>query len=492
MEQRVHARRAAAASLLRDSWPWALCVAAALAALRMPRLGLAASWPGLEAGEWLVLACGALGIVRNLRTAHETAARLGWQQSHDALTGLLNRAEFEQRLTRCLGRPAHALLFADIDQFRVINQTCGHDAGDAMLRRVAALLQQSLREADLVARLGADEFAVLLAECPAGEALRVADQLRVELASSRFVHGSRAFAMAASIGVVELGAGWRAASAALDAAEAACGLAKEHGRNRTQLHRPGDAELALRDGLLQWVARIQEALDQGRLCLYAQPIAPAQPGSDDSRHVELLLRMLDDQGRILSPAQFLPAAERFGMMTPIDRWVVGAAFERLARAAPHAPALCCINLSAASLCDERFAEFVLGERERLGVQASRVCFEITETAVMSQFHKALRCIELLREQGFRFALDDFGTGMSSFAYLKRLPVDFLKIDGSFVKDMLHDPVAFAMVEAIHHIGQVMGIRTVAEFVEHDDARRSLGAIGVDYVQGYGIGRPAPF
>lgn len=481
--------------MLRESWPYAGCLVVSLAALWLPRPRFPGDWSSVQLGAWLVLACAAIGIARNLhrplRAASRAPAGTSCGHANDPLTGLLHRAGFEQRVERRSGHVPHALLFVDVDQFRVVNHACGHEVGDALLRRVAAVLQGSLRDGDVVGRLGADEFGVLLPGCRADDAALVADKLCRALAGARFVHDGRSFPMGASIGVVELGGQWRQVSAALDAAEAACGLAKEHGRNRVHLHRAGDAELALREGMLQWVERIQHALDHGRLCLYAQPIAPAVPQAEPAVHIELLLRMLDEQGRVVAPTDFLPAAERFGMMSAIDRWVVAAAFERLGAAA-SAPALCAINLSASSLCDEHFLEFVLAERQRHGVQASGVCFEITETAVISHFPNALRCIERLRETGFRFALDDFGTGMSSFAYLKRLPVDFLKIDGAFVKDMLNQPVDLAMVEAINHIGHVLGLRTVAEFVEDDDIRRRLGDIGVDFVQGYGIGRPAPF
>lgn len=442
---------------------------------------------------------GAVLVLRDVGDEREAAQRLSYQQAHDAVTGLLNRAEFGQRVARCLecaqqagAAACDALLFLDLDQFRVVNESCGHAAGDALLRQVAGLLEGRLRGRDAVARLGGDEFGVLLCGCGAEDALRIAEMLRQALGELRFDHGGRSFPVAASLGVVELDASWREASGALSAAEAACGLAKEHGRNRVHLHRPGDAELARREGMLHWVARIQDALDRDRLRLYAQPIAPAAPGADDPRHLELLLRMLDDDGQVVSPMAFLPAAERFSMSTAIDRWVVGSAFEQLGAAGDAGPALCAINLSAASLSDERFLQFVLDQCQLRGVEPSRVCFEITETAVISQFQQALRFIEGLRALGFRFALDDFGTGMSSFAYLKQLPVDFLKIDGSFVKDMLRDPIDRAMVEAINHVGHVMGIRTVAEFVEHEDTRNCLHEIGVDFVQGYGIGKPAPF
>lgn len=442
---------------------------------------------------------GAVLVLRDVAPEREAAQRLSHQQAHDTVTGLLNRVEFETRVARCLERSelrersaGDALLFVDLDQFRIVNQSCGHGAGDELLRRVAGVLEQHLRAGDSVARMGGDEFGVLLVGCASEDALRVAEKLRQAVGELRFEHGGRSFPVAASIGVVELDGAWREASAALSAVEAACGLAKEHGRDRVHLLLPGDVELAMREGMLQWVARIQDALDHDRLRLYAQPIAPAVKVPDAPLHVELLLRMLDDEGRLVSPMAFLPAAERFSMTTAIDRWVVASAFARLGAAGDRAPALCAINLSAASLSDERFLQFVLDEAARCGVQAARVCFEITETAVISDFQKALRFIERLRALGFRFALDDFGTGMSSFAYLKQLPVDFLKIDGSFIKDMLHDPIDRAMVEAIHHVGRVMGLRTVAEFVEHDATRRCLCDIGVDFVQGYAIGKPAPF
>ncbi len=485
--------RARMATASRESWPYAACLLLALGAA-----WLAAAHPALRAAALLAVPLCLLGLWLNLRAAH-AARRLQYQQAHDTVTGLLNRPEFEQRVARCVraapqpgSSPRDALLFLDLDQFRVVNHSCGHAAGDALLRQVAERIERSLRGRDAVSRLGGDEFGVLLCGCGAEDAVRIAEMLRQSLVELRFDHGGRSFPVSASIGVVELDGSWREASGVLSAAEEACSLAKEHGRNRVHLHRTGDAELEQREGMLQWVARIQDALDRDRLRLYAQVIAPAVPRDDAPRHVELLLRMLGAEGELISPMAFLPAAERFSMSTAIDRWVVGQAFEQLGAAGEGGPALCAINLSAASLSDERFLKFVLEQCERHGVEPSRVCFEITETAVISHFRKALGFIEGLRALGFRFSLDDFGTGMSSFAYLKQLPVDFLKIDGSFVKDMLDDPIDRAMVEAIHHVGHVMGIRTVAEFVEHDATRKCLQEIGVDYVQGYGIGKPAPF
>ena len=485
--------RARMAVASRQSWAYAACLLPALGAA-----WLAAAHPALRAAALPVVSWCLLGLWLSLRAAR-AARRWHYQQAHDAVTGLLNRSEFEQRVARCLRvvpqrdpSARAALLFLDLDQFRVVNHCCGHAAGDALLRQVAKLLDRPVHGRVAVSRLGGDAFGLLLGDCGAQDAVRIAESLRQEIGDLRFDHGGRSFPVSASMGVVELDAAWNEASGVLNAAEQACSLAKEHGRNRVHLLRPGDAELVQREGMLHWVARIQDALDRDRLCLYAQVIAPAVPQADAPRHVELLLRMLDAEGDVVSPMVFLPAAERFSMSTAIDRWVVERSFAQLGAAGDAGPALCAINLSAASLSDERFLKFVLEQCERHGVEPSRVCFEITETAVISQFQKALGFIEGLRALGFLFALDDFGTGMSSFAYLKQLPVDFLKIDGSFVKDMLHDPIDRAMVEAIHHVGHVMGIRTVAEFVEHDETRQCLQAIGVDFVQGYGIGKPAPF
>jgi len=386
----------------------------------------------------------------------------------------------------------HAMLYLDLDQFKIVNDSCGHAAGDELLRQVAALLKNRLRASDSLGRLGGDEFGVLLDNCPPEHALKIAEQLRQAVIDYRFSSAQRSFTIGVSIGLVNLDEAFPDLTAVLNAADSACYVAKENGRNRVQIYHPSDSELALRHGMMQWVTRVHEALDEGRLCLYAQRIVPARGPAGPRLHVELLLRMVERDGRLVPPMAFLPAAERFNLMPTLDRWVLRTAFEALARLEPGSVDTCAINLSGTSLCDDKFVETVQAEARRCGIAPATICFEITETAVISNLSKASHLIQALRRQGFRFSLDDFGAGMSSFGYLKQLPVDYLKIDGEFVKDMLNDPIDAAMVEAINHIGHVMGMQTIAEFVEDDALAERLRTIGVDFLQGYGIGRPMPF
>jgi diguanylate cyclase (GGDEF)-like protein/PAS domain S-box-containing protein len=439
---------------------------------------------------------GAVIVFHDMRRERQYAARLSHLASHDALTGLLNRREFEQRLRAVLddsddGEAHHAVLYLDLDQFKVVNDTCGHAAGDELLRQVGALLRPRLREGDTLARLGGDEFGVLLAHCPPEHALRIADNLRRTIADFRFAWQRRAFTVGVSIGVVNVAHGPRTLSGVLSAADAACYMAKDKGRNRVQVYRPEDSEIAMRHGEMEWVNRIHRALAENRLRLYAQPIVPLQ-GADEP-HQELLVRLLDERNEIIPPMAFIPAAERYNLMPSIDRWVIRTAFAALAgRVAAGDGVMHAINLSGASIGDEQFLDFVRDQFDRYRVPHAAVCFEITETTAVTNLSRAAEFIGGLRASGCRFALDDFGVGVSSFTYLKHLPVDFLKIDGSFVKGMLQDPVDAAMVEAIHRIGRVTGKQTIAESVETPAVRDALAAVGVDYAQGYGIAHPAPF
>lgn len=438
---------------------------------------------------------GVVLVLRDVSRERADAARLSYQASHDEVTGLLNRREFERRLglaiegARAQGEQ-HALMMIDLDQFKIVNDTCGHAAGDELLRQVATLLKQQLRDADSLGRLGGDEFGVLLGHCAPSPAARIAETLRHTLADFRFVASGKPFPISASIGLVHLDDAAIDRAGALSAADSACHVAKEFGRNRVHAYHVSDGELAARQDMMGWVTRIQEALDEDRLCLDAQPILPADPDRHEPAHVELLLRMVHRDGRLVAPMAFIPTAERYGLMPSIDRWVVRTAFARIA--AEATPGVYAINLSGVSVGDERFLDVVRREQQRFGIDPSRICFEITETAAISNLDRAIHFMSTLRDMGFRFALDDFGAGMSSFGYLKHLPVDYLKIDGAFVKDMLSDPIDAAMVEAIHRIGQVMGMRTIAEFVDDPRVRERLAAIGVDFVQGFGVGRPQPF
>lgn len=441
---------------------------------------------------------GAVMVLHDMTRERQFVASLSWQASHDALTGLANRREFEYRLAQLLARMLrqsgrHALMFLDLDQFKLVNDTCGHAAGDELLRQVCMGLQHHLREGDTLARLGGDEFGVILENCPSEAALRVAEALRETVQDLRFAWGGRSFSISVSIGLVQIPPGQASLADLLRTADLACYSAKEKGRNRVHTFQPGDSELSVRVGEMSWVQRIHRALEENRFCLYAQRIVALQGEQED--HLEILLRLQDEDGQLIGPGSFIPAAERYGLMPLIDRWVVRHTLEALARmqaSQAEAPPSCAVNLSGASIGDHEFLGFIREQFLAHGVAPQSICFEITETAAIANLADATRFINELKVLGCRFSLDDFGAGMSSFMYLKHLPVDFLKIDGSFVRDMLEDPIDRAMVEVINHIGHVLGKLTVAEFVESEAILAALREIGIDFAQGYVLGRPQPF
>lgn len=435
---------------------------------------------------------GVVLVFHDVTQAHAMAQRMDWAATHDALTGLVNRTEFEFRLA-ALVEPAdaeHALLYIDLDQFKVVNDTCGHSAGDQMLCQITSLMQARLREADTFARLGGDEFGVLLEHCGLEAALRVGENLLAGLAGFRFAWEGKSFQVGASIGLVQITDAAMSPAHLMAAADTACYAAKDAGRNRIRTYHAGDDELLHRTGEMSWVSRINRAIDEDRLRLYWQPVVPLAPRDGEAAHGEILLRMLDDEGRLVSPGAFLPAAERYHLMRRIDRWVVENALQWLA-AHPEDTRHVAINLSGQSLGDASFLDDVTSEIRRSGLEPRRICFEITETAAIAHLAHARRFIEALRGLGCRFALDDFGSGLSSFGYLKNLPVDFLKIDGSFVRNLLHSPIDEAMVRSINHLGHVMGLATIAEFVETVEIGLYLKEMGVDYAQGYAIAEPMP-
>ncbi len=424
-------------------------------------------------------------------------AKVRYQANHDALTGLISRYEFEQRVTRLLSslskeHTAHAMCFLDLDQFKVINDTCGHAAGDELLRQIGRVLQETIRKRDTLARLGGDEFGVLMEHCTLEQAHRVADDILNAIMDYQFFWDDNAFRIGVSIGLVAITEASGNFTDIFKRADAACYLAKDLGRNRIHAYHPDDTELAVRHGEMQWVGRIHRALNEDRYCLYAQPIVPL----DDSehRHYEMLLRMIDETGKVVPPGTFLPAAERYNLIGILDRWVVENALTLLAQNPPFTDRIhfISINLSGQSLTSGDFLDFIREQIRNTGIEASKVCFEVTETLAISNLVAARTFINSLKDLGCHFALDDFGSGLSSFGYLKNLPVDYLKIDGMFVKDIVDDPIDHAMVKSINEIGQVMGMQTIAEFVENDEIKVMLGEIGVDYVQGYGVGKPLPF
>jgi diguanylate cyclase (GGDEF)-like protein len=432
--------------------------------------------------------------MRDVTEASLAAQETAYQATHDSLTGLLNRREFERRLTLMLKHAKdqerqHALCYIDLDQFKVVNDTCGHSAGDELLGQLSALLKSRLRDRDTLARLGGDEFGVILGECPLDQALRIANELREIIQDYRYSWGTRLFRIGASIGVVPITCACADPAYVLSAADNACYAAKEQGRNRVHVFEPGSTDLVRRQSEMQWIPRLHHALAENQFRLYVQPIIPLNAAGNQI-HGEVLMRLRDDTGEQYLPGAFIPAAERFHQMLAIDRWVVRAALAALGQCCP-AQSTFSINLSGQSVGNVEFLDFVMKELACARVASERICFEITETAAISNLTGALNFISTLKARGCRFALDDFGSGLSSFAYLKTLPVDYLKIDGRFIRDVHRDPVDREMVEAIHRVAHLMGIETVAECVENDALLEPLKAIGIDYVQGFAIGGVAP-
>ena len=443
---------------------------------------------------------GVVLVLHDVSRERQYVAKLSYQASHDSLTGLINRGEFERRLSLALKSAAqlgrhHAVMYLDLDQFKVVNDTCGHAAGDQLMRQVTAVLQRRLREGDTLARLGGDEFGVLLEYCAPDNALRIADGLRQTVMDCHFAWEARSFNIGVSIGLVNVADGMFTLTDVLSAADSACYMAKEKGRNRVQVYHAGDTELSMRQGEMEWIGRLQKALEEDRFVLYSQDIAVLDPARKIEDHCEILIRMLDEKGELVPPMAFIPAAERYNLMPSIDRWVIRNAFAIIARQRAEkegAPGIFAINLSGASIGDERFLDYVREQFTHFAVPPHSICFEITETAAIARLDKATDFINQPKSLGCLFSLDDFGAGMSSFAYLKHLPVDFLKIDGGFVKDMADDPIDRAMVEAINSVGHVMGKKTIAEFVDGERVIRLLREMGVDYAQGYGVAKPRLF
>lgn len=438
---------------------------------------------------------GVVLVFSDVTEERDRARQLSYQASHDALTGLVNRHEFERRLERVLTtvqpNDEHSLLFLDLDQFKIVNDTCGHVAGDELLRQVAVLLQSKVRTRDTLARLGGDEFGVLLEHCPEEQTLRIANELRQTVQEFRFPWEGRGFNVGVSMGLVPIQAG-HTLSTVLGAADSACYAAKDKGRNRIHVHRTEDTELLRRHGEMQWVTRIHRALTENRFRLYQQDIIAIGQDPTRAKYCEILIRLLDERGDLVLPGAFIPAAERYNQMLAIDRWVVNTALAALyTHASADPPVVCAINLSGQSLGDEKFLDFLTRQIDQSDIRPQQICFEITETGAVADLKSAVHFISTLKGQGCRFALDDFGTGLASFGYLKNLPVDYLKINGSFVRDMADDPIDCAMVESINQIGHLMGLKTIAESVQSEAILEKLKAMGVDYAQGYAIAKPRP-
>ncbi len=434
-------------------------------------------------------------VFHDVSEARELNRRLSYHASHDILTGLVNRREFENCLERALKsakarETSYALCYLDLDQFKIINDSYGHNAGDALLSQLGALLKSKIRWRDTLARLGGDEFGLLLESCTLEDAMNTAEMLRAAIREFKFSWDERSLSLGVSIGVVPITAENQDVATLLTAADSAAQAAKEAGRNRVYSYQEHDIDLMRRRREMQWAARINNALEDSRFELFRQTIQPLQK-AEFGAHYELLLRMRDENGALVSPDLFIVAAERYGITPNIDRWVVEHVFRWLVSEADERERLmmCSINLSGQSLTDDGFLPFVIQQFQRSGIDAEKICFEITETAAIASYAQASRFINALKELGCKFALDDFGTGLSSFGYLKHFPVDYLKIDGSFVKEILHDPIDREMVRSINEIGHLTGKQTIAEFAENSEIITMLKGMGIDYAQGYGVSEP---
>lgn len=438
-----------------------------------------------------------VAIIMDITERMQAVENFNFQASHDPLTGLTNRREFERRVEHLLvkarqDRKEHALCFMDLDQFKVINDTCGHLAGDELLRQIGSVLQSAVSHRDTLARLGGDEFGILLEHCSIEDAQRVTTSLQKAIQNYQFLWEGRSFKVGVSLGLVPITNTTANLTELLKEADIACYMAKDKGRNCIHVSRSGDSEIAQRHGEMQWVTRINQAIEENRFRLYAQSIVPLNGSAN--KHYELLIKMIDEDGKTIPPGAFLPAAERFHLISKIDHWVIENAFVLL-RDNPaflEQISFISINLSGSSLTKPEVLNTIIDQLNTTGIDGGKICFEITETAAITNMISATKFISTLKGLGCPFALDDFGSGLSSFGYLKNLPVDYLKIDGMFVKNIVDEPIDHSLVKSINEIGQVMGMQTIAECVENDVIMGLLKEIGVNYGQGYGIARPLDF
>jgi diguanylate cyclase (GGDEF)-like protein/PAS domain S-box-containing protein len=447
---------------------------------------------------------GTILVFHDISQIRAMAQQLLWQASHDSLTGLVNRREFERRLADLVTTAKeqdrnHALMFMDLDNFKAVNDTCGHNAGDELLRQLTTVMASKLRASDTLARLGGDEFGVLLESCPLDHALRIANAVRETVREFRFVWQDKTFNVGVSIGLVPVTVASGAVEAVLATADATCYEAKKKGRDCVQVHHPGEGDASGRHAELHIVSEISSAFEHGRFRLLRQGIVPVKKGGNALVNYEVLVRMVDSSGNMLAPMAFIPAAERYNLLTSLERWVISSLIaylheqcERgLINTQPYGGGYYSVNLSGASINDKSFPDFVRNLLTRYRLPPGLLCFEVTESIAISNLKRAAELMQGLKSQGCRFALDDFGTGMSSFAYLKYLPVDILKIAGTFVTDLVNDPMDCAIVEAVNRIGHILGMETVAESVEDAATLARIGELGIDYAQGFFLMHPEP-
>ncbi len=423
-------------------------------------------------------------VIADVARARTLTRQLAWRASHDPLTGLLNRSQFEHSLGYLLGLAktedsTHAIMFLDLDQFKVVNDTCGHMAGDSLLLQLGVTLKDNIRGTDTLARLGGDEFGVLLMQCNESKACEIAEKLRQAIIDFRFVWNQKVFEIGVSIGVVVI-------------SRESANTGELMGGNSVHILKPSDSEVSRRRGDMEWAGRITSALQENRMYLMVQPAKALRGNLAISEYQEVLLRMNDENGKPVPTDSLISAAERYNLMPgKLDRWVVQTACRLVSegRIAADPRRIVAINLSGSSLSDEAFLKFVHQQINSFRIEPTAMCFEVTETAAIRNLSKAIHFLKSLKSIGCRFALDDFGSGLCSFAYLKSLPVDFLKIDGAFVRNLVGNPFDRAMVDSIAKIGRVLGIPTIAEWVENDETLRELTLLGIDYAQGYGVANP---
>ncbi len=441
-----------------------------------------------------------LGIVvifKDVTEQRQKTKDLTHHATHDPLTGLVNRREFERRLERAItasktNTTQHILCYIDLDNFKTVNDTAGHAAGDELLQQVVTLFMGKIRERDTLARLGGDEFALLLDNCPLQKAYEIASELVAEIKDYQFLWQDKPFQIGASIGLAAIDKATESGAYVIDQADSACYIAKQQGGNRVEVYQEGVESLVQHHGEIMHAATLSSALEQDRLLLYKQPIISLLPDHKAITRHELLVRLVDTKGNIVLPGAFIPVAERHGLMAAIDRWVIRTAFQHYNTLfAQTNTAGIAINLSANSLNDDSLPEFIRQQFAESALPRDQVCFEVTETTVLQNLKQASLFAETMKNEGCRFTLDRFGSGISSFNYLKKIPVDYIKIEGSFVCGMLHNPVDHAMVEAINHIGHSMGIHTIAEWAESEAVIQRLTELGVDYAQGHALSSPCP-
>jgi diguanylate cyclase (GGDEF)-like protein/PAS domain S-box-containing protein len=433
---------------------------------------------------------GVVLVIHDVTQTRELSRQLFYKATHDSLTGLINRYEFEKRLENLLDRSdgEHVLCYMDLDQFKVVNDTCGHIAGDELLRQLTTILKSIVSKRDTLARLGGDEFGLLLEYCPVPRAVRIINEIRDTVKGFKFTWEGQSFVVGCSCGVVKIDDNTLSPASALSAADAACYLAKDSGGDRIQISHPDSAELKQRQGEMKWIGRVRSALEEERLELHMQTIQPLNSG-DTTSHIEILVRLREDDELHL-PGAFMPAVERYSLQTDLDRYVISHALDWMEKQEPP-PETMAINLSGKSLPDRSFLDFIIDRFKEGNIDPSRICFEITETAAITNLAYARTFISKLHDMGCRFSLDDFGSGLSSFAYLKYLPVDYLKIDGVFVRDIADDPMDKTIVYSISSIGKVLNMKTIAEYVENEETLSIVREMGIDYAQGYHISMPVP-